>query len=98
MNQTITVSIKFIPASKSEDVHRYVDKAISIIDKWGLKYEVGPSNTTIEGPLAEILDKVKLLCTEMEKELDRFALFLDIDYKRAGVTIDGKVKKYRSRK
>lgn len=33
MGNDITVCIKIMPASKSEDIKKYVDMAISIIDK-----------------------------------------------------------------
>jgi uncharacterized protein YqgV (UPF0045/DUF77 family) len=95
MSNNVTVSLKFMPAVGPEDVHTTVDKAIKIIDSWGIKYEVGPSNTTLEGNLTEILKKVDELCKEMEKVTSRFAIFIDIDYCREGISIDEKLKKYR---
>jgi uncharacterized protein YqgV (UPF0045/DUF77 family) len=95
MSKNITVGIKFIPAVHEDEVHNTVDKAIAIIDNWGLKYEVGACNTTVEGELQDILSKVSSLCKEMEKHVGRFAVFLDIDYCRDGISIDDKVEKYR---
>lgn len=90
-----TVSIKFMPAVSADNVHPTVHKAINIIDTWGMVYEVGPSCTTVQGDLFVILDKVKDLCSTMEKETSRFALFLDIDYCAQGISIQDKIENYR---
>lgn len=91
----VTVSIKFMPAVNADEVHPTVHKAINIIDSWEMPYEVGPSCTTVQGNLSEILDKVKLLCSTLEKETSRFALFLDIDYCSEGISIQDKIENYR---
>jgi uncharacterized protein YqgV (UPF0045/DUF77 family) len=95
MKKDVTVSIKFMPAVNDDAVHSTVHKAIKIIDKWGLVYEVGPSCTTVQGELSDILDKINSFCSEMEKETGRFALFLDIDYCKDGISIQDKIEKYR---
>ena len=49
------VSIQIIPKTKDgEDSIPYVDEAIKIIIESGLKYEVHPLETTIEGDLKSI--------------------------------------------
>jgi uncharacterized protein YqgV (UPF0045/DUF77 family) len=95
MSNNVTVSIKFMPAVAPEEVHPTVHKAINIIDSWGIKYEVGPSNTTLEGNLTEILGKIDELCKKMSKETSRFAVFIDIDYCDEGISIEEKIEKYR---
>ncbi|HJO95184.1 MAG TPA: thiamine-binding protein [Victivallales bacterium] len=95
MSKGITVGIKFLPAVQENEVHSAVDRAIEIIDSWGLKYEVGPCNTTVEGDLQDILNKVGSMCKKIEKSVGRFAVFLDIDYCRDGISIDNKIEKYR---
>ena len=95
MKNTITVAIKFSPAVTEKQLHPAVNRAIEIIKTWGLKYEVGASCTAVEGELSDILDKVNKLCSEMKKHVERFGLFLDIDYKKGGITIHDKIKKHR---
>jgi uncharacterized protein YqgV (UPF0045/DUF77 family) len=96
MSHKVTVSIKFMAGGVLEkDLHPIVDKAIEFIAGWGLKYDVGVSNTTVEGNLTDILNKIDNLCKEMEKHVERFGLFLDIDYRRKGIAIDDKIAKYR---
>ncbi|PLV59210.1 MTH1187 family thiamine-binding protein [Thermotoga sp. KOL6] len=91
----VTVSIKVIPAVENGRLHEVIDKAIEKIGTWGMKYEVGPSNTTVEGEFDEIMDQVKDLAKYLEKFAKRFVLQLDIDYKVGGITIEEKVSKYR---
>ncbi|ABQ46458.1 MULTISPECIES: thiamine-binding protein [Thermotoga] len=91
----VTVSIKVIPAVEDGRLHEVIDRAIEKISSWGMKYEVGPSNTTVEGEFEEIMDRVKELVRYLEQFAKRFVLQLDIDYKVGGITIEEKVSKYR---
>lgn len=53
------VSIQIIPKTKNiEDVIPFVDEAIAIIAASGVKFEVHPLETTMEGDLTTLLDVV----------------------------------------
>jgi len=91
----VTVSIKVMPAVEDGKLHEVVDKAIERIASWGMKYEVGPSNTTVEGDFDEIMERVKELAKYLEGFSRRFVLQLDIDYRVGGISIDEKVSRYR---
>ncbi|ARJ51741.1 thiamine-binding protein [Staphylococcus lutrae] len=50
------MSIQIIPQTPNgEDVIPYVDEAIKVIDASGLKYRVGPLETTVEGDMSALL-------------------------------------------
>ncbi|SHJ30985.1 uncharacterized protein, MTH1187 family [Clostridium cavendishii DSM 21758] len=90
------VSLQVIPLVEPEKVYPVVDKVIEYIASTGVKYEVGPMETTMEGDLKELLDIVSVaqdIC--VEQGAYRIASVVKIDYKPEGVTIDEKVKKYR---
>ncbi|HEM62100.1 MAG TPA: thiamine-binding protein, partial [Chloroflexi bacterium] len=53
----ITVSFEVIPLC--EDPYPIVDKAIEVVQRSGVKYEVGPHETTMEGELDRLLEIVK---------------------------------------
>jgi len=91
----VTVSIKVIPAVEDGRLHEVIDRAIEKIASWGMKYEVGPSSTTVEGDFDEIMDRVKELARYLENFTKRFVLQLDVDYRSGGITIEEKVSKYR---
>lgn len=60
------VSIQILPKTpQGEDVIPYVDRAIAIIQASGVKYRVGPLETTMEGDLGRLLDIVKEMNEEM---------------------------------
>lgn len=54
------ISIQIIPKTKSgEDVIPYVDEAIRVIEESGVRYEVHPLETTMEGDFTKLMDVVK---------------------------------------
>ncbi|EJT6151822.1 TPA: thiamine-binding protein, partial [Clostridium perfringens] len=73
-----------------------VDKVIEYIESTGVKFEVGPMETTMEGKIDELLEIVKKsqeIC--IEEGAGRVISIVKIDYKKGGVTMDEKVGKYR---
>ncbi|QXM05360.1 thiamine-binding protein [Crassaminicella indica] len=92
----VNVSIQVLPVVLEERIYPVVDKVIELIDKSGVKYEVGPMETTMEGDLDKLLDIVKRaqeIC--VEEGASRVISMVKIDYKPEGVTMHEKVGKYR---
>ncbi len=92
----INVSLQVLPRVPDEKIYDVVDKVINYIDSCGVKYEVGPMETTMEGELDELLEIVKKAQDICVKEgATRVLSVVKIDYKPEGVTMDEKVGKYR---
>lgn len=92
----VNVSLQVIPNVPEERIYPVVDKVIEMIDKSGVKYEVGPMETTMEGELdtlLEIVKKAQGVC--VSEGASRVVSVVKIDYKEEGVTIDEKISKYR---
>lgn len=92
----INVSLQVIPNVPDEDIYGVVDKVIELIAKSGVKYEVGATETVMEGELDELMEIVKKaqhIC--VEEGAKRVVSIVKIDYKPEGVTINEKVGKYR---
>ncbi|RXE59281.1 thiamine-binding protein [Acetivibrio mesophilus] len=92
----VNVSLQVIPCVPENEVYSVVDKAIDLIAKSGVKYEVGPMETTMEGeiePLLEIVRKAQDIC--ISEGASRVLSVVKIDYKKEGVTMDEKISKYR---
>lgn len=90
------VSLQVIPNVDDHRLYEVVDKVIEYIKSTGVKYEVGAMETTMEGELEELLKIVKNaqdIC--LNNGALRVISMVKIDYKKNGVTIDEKVKKYR---
>ena len=92
----VNLSLQVIPNVKEEDIYYVVDQVIARIAESGLKYEVGPMETTIEGELDELLKIVKdsqEIC--VKHGASRVFSVVKIYYNPEGVTIDEKIGKYR---
>lgn len=90
------VSLQVLPVVEEKDLYRVVDKVIEYIESTGVKYEVGPMETTMEGELDKLLEIVKKaqeIC--VDNGAARVVSVVKIDYKPEGVTIDEKISKYR---
>ncbi len=93
--RTLNVAVQVVPMSG--DVFDIVDHAIQAIDACGIKYEVGPMETVMEGELDALLDAAKaahLACFEAGAE--SVMTYVKIGDHVGGTTIDEKVAKYRS--
>lgn len=92
----VNVSLQVLPRVPDEYIYDVVDKVIELIQESGVKYEVGPMETTMEGELdilLEIVKEAQYLC--IKEGATRVMSMVKIDYKPEGVTIDEKVGKYR---
>jgi len=90
----ITVSFEVIPLC--DDPYPVVDKAIEVVQRSGVKYEVGPHETTMEGELDRLLEIVKeghRACFEAGAQ--RVITFVKIVDAVGGTTIAETVAKYR---
>jgi uncharacterized protein (TIGR00106 family) len=93
-NRTVNVAIQVLPLV--EDLYPVVDHAIEAIAASGVKYEVGPMETVMEGPLDSLLAVAKaahLACFEAGAE--KVITIIKIADQTCGTSIDEKVAKYR---
>ena len=89
------VSVQIIP--KGEDVISLVDEAIAIIDQSGVKYEVHPLETTMEGELSELLKIIEKMNERMiELGSSNVITQVKILYQPEGITLETLTEKYRA--
>ncbi len=92
----VNVGVQVLPLT--EDALPLVDRAIAAIAASGLRYEVGPLETVIEGPFEEALAAAKaahLAC--IEAGVQHVVTIIKIaDGAAGGHTIDEKTAKYRA--
>jgi uncharacterized protein (TIGR00106 family) len=91
------VSIQILPKTMNgEDVIPYVDQAIKVIHDSGVKYQVSPLETTMEGELDQLLDVVKKMQLEMIAYGSPSVLSqIKILYAPSGASMDRLTEKYR---
>ncbi|MFP4879120.1 MTH1187 family thiamine-binding protein [Mammaliicoccus sciuri] len=91
------MSIQIIPEHQQTGVIPLVDEAISIIDQSGLKYEVHPLETTIEGDLNACLILIEQINERMvELECDSIISQIKFYHVPGGITMDTLTDKYKS--
>jgi len=92
---TLNVSVQVLPMV--ENVYDVVDKAIEIIQESGVKYEVGPMETTMEGDnldkMLEVAKAAHLAC--FKAGAGRVVTIIKIADALEGTSIEAKVGKYR---
>ncbi|GAB6179270.1 MTH1187 family thiamine-binding protein [Desulfotomaculum defluvii] len=92
----VNVGFQVIPKTKGDDSYEIVDKAIEVVQQAGVKYEVGPMETVMEGEmdhLIEIVKKAQEAC--ITAGASEVMTYIKIHYRPEGVTIDEKIAKYR---
>jgi uncharacterized protein (TIGR00106 family) len=94
-NRTVNVGVQVLPLV--EDVYPVVDKAIAVIAASGVKYEVGPMETVMEGPLDQLLEVAKAAHRAcFEAGAGRVVTIIKIGDAANGTSIEEKVGKYRN--
>ena len=91
------LSIQIIPKTKNgEDVIPYVDKAIDVIEKSGVPYQVNPLETTMEGDLAQLFSIVEEMNEAMiESGSPNVISQIKVLYQPNGASMDKLTEKYR---
>jgi uncharacterized protein (TIGR00106 family) len=93
--RTVNVGVQVLPLH--EEAYSIVDAAIKIIQESGVKYEVGPLETTMEG---DDLDRLIEIAKSAHRECfkagaGKVVTIIKIADALEGTTIEGKVGKYR---
>lgn len=96
MKNYVNIALQVIPKSKTKETYDLVDDAIKVIEKSGLKYQVCPFETAIEGPYDEIMQLVKRVQQAcFNKGADELLVYVKIQNRKQGdVTIEEKMKSY----
>lgn len=91
------VSVQIIPnVPVGEDKYDYVDAAIKVIEEAGVKYEVHPLETTMEGEINELMSVIqkmndKMISMGASNIISQIKLF----YQPAGITAETLTEKYK---
>ncbi|WP_070121661.1 MTH1187 family thiamine-binding protein [Bacillus marinisedimentorum] len=94
---SVNLGFQVLPKG-TENSYEVVDRAIEVVRQSGVKYEVGPMETVMEGELDQLLEIVKRAQDAcVEAGASDIMTCIKIHYRPdRDVTIDEKVHKYRS--
>jgi uncharacterized protein (TIGR00106 family) len=54
--EVINLGLQIVPKSKNQEAYDLVEKAIEVIQDSGVKYEVTPFETVMEGPQEQLME------------------------------------------
>ena len=57
-NYIINASIQIVPIVRDKHPYEWVDEAIAVIQQSGIKYDIGPFATVLEGTYGEVMKVV----------------------------------------
>ncbi|MDO7906783.1 MTH1187 family thiamine-binding protein [Paenibacillus sp. JX-17] len=91
------LSIQVIPKTPgNENSYAYVDKAIEVIQRSGVKYQVHPLETTMEGELSDLLRIVQDMHEALiEAGSPSVISQIKIAHTPTGISMDTLTEKYR---
>lgn len=93
---TIVLAEFSITPMTEGDMKPFVDSAVEEIEKSGLKHEVGPVGTTVEGELDQVLDAIKRAhLAALHKGAKRVVTDIRLDEKEGDLSIEEEVEGYR---
>lgn len=97
MTKTINLGLQIIPKSQNMDSYALVDEAIAIIKQSGVKYEVTPFETVMEGPEDQLMQVAKQAQEAvLAAGADEILVYYRMQIRKGGsVTIGEKTDKYR---
>ena len=85
---------KIVPIGKGESLSSYVAECVSIVEKSGLRYQLTPMSTIVEGEYAEVMDVIRLCHDRILELSDRVAMSIEIDDRKG--RSDAMTEKVRS--
>jgi uncharacterized protein (TIGR00106 family) len=87
---------KLVPIGKGESLSSYVAECVSIVEKSGLRYQLTPMSTIVEGEYDEVMDVIKLCHDRMLELSDRVSISIEIDDRKGrSDAMTGKVRSVR---
>ncbi len=80
---SVIVDFSIFPMGKEgPSLSPYVARALNVIKKSGLSYQLGPMGTSIEGEWADVMAVVDACYHELEQDCDRVYMNIKVDSKK----------------
>lgn len=97
MKNKVNVALQVLPRAEGKNTYQLVDKAIKVIQQSGLKFQVCPFETVIEGFYDEVMDLVKKVHEQCYSSgTETMMTYIKIQSSaNADVTIEDKMEKYK---
>lgn len=92
----VNASIQLLPIVQDKHPYEWVDEAIFVIQRAGVKYKIGPFATVLEGTYEEVMNVVNLVNEHLvNTNCSEWILSLQVNIRSNGdVTANEKVTKF----
>ncbi len=94
----VNASIQILPIVQDRHPYEWVDEAIAIIQQSGLRYEIGPFATVVEGRYEDVMATINAVNEHLySKECNEWIASVQIQIRSKGdITGDEKTAKFKS--
>lgn len=94
---TVNASLQVLPVATSKHPYEWVDEAIAIIKQSGVKCEVGPFTTVVEGTYEQVMNAIHAINEYLyEKKCNEWILGVQLQIRSGGaITGEEKIAKHR---
>ena len=95
-NYLINASIQILPIVQDKHPYEWVDEAIAVIRQSGIKYEIGPFATVLEGTYEEVMTVVNKVNEHLlNQKCNEWIASVQLNIRSmADISADEKVSKY----
>jgi uncharacterized protein (TIGR00106 family) len=95
----INASLQVLPIVTDKHPYKWVDEAVEIIKQSGVKYEVGPFATVLEGNYREVMSVVNAVNEYLyEQNCSEWILNVQLQIRSStSITANEKVEKYKQK-
>ncbi len=70
---------KIVPIGEGESLSSFVAECVSIVEMSGVRYQLTPMSTILEGEYAEVMEVIKSCHDRMLELSDRVSMSIEID-------------------
>lgn len=94
---TVNASLQVLPVATTKHPYEWVDEAIAIIKQSGVKCEVGPFTTVVEGTYEQVMNAIHAINEYLyEKKCNEWILGVQLQIRSEGaITGEEKTAKHR---
>lgn len=78
----VLLEFAMAPGGKGESVGAFVARILDLIDRSGVRYQLTPMGTILEGEWDQVFGVVKACFDELERDCDRISMNLKMDWRR----------------
>jgi uncharacterized protein YqgV (UPF0045/DUF77 family) len=96
---TVNASIQILPIVQDRHPYEWVDEGIAIIQNSGIKHEIGPFATVVEGTYAEVISVINAINEHLyTRHCNEWITSIQLQIRSGGdMTGDEKTAKFKSR-